>query len=546
MQRQPTTAAPPSLSSVLPMDQITRKRSSLLSSAPHTPTTGNLPLPLFPTNKNRYSTDSWDSSNCSAIDETEWEWKPEQTRLLTLDALPAHLLTPFNGPIPPSNLLDKIAKGVIKAKGPLDWPHSLRSTRAKIVELARERAKECTDGDTSDTIAEEESNGSDVPLQQTTNTGPKRPLYRQSSMDFMQTAKIDIKDNGNIRRCVHFSLIFPPRSPLADGPESLSRRLQRTDRILTSPTYHPYALPSRPSSPAPFAFTKRGTPSLNPSTPSSTTLNSSISSSRSCRLQRSISSLSSASDQFSLSSVEHKMRRIKRAETFSVSEAFARPLKRAPSFSASSRGSMESVAMSIDFNARDSDVTSDEEEKIRYRRKTKKARTKATSPPPTRIPLTPSKPGRLSTPTNVTPSATPISKATPTNRDSRSSAVKASAKPRANLKRNPSILGPELPNPQPNLEPPASIRAAYSPYPKPFKVVRSPSQVPESPYSLTNVPPTTPQTQPTRTLKRTKASASLNRRAPARKISFGSLAPPVEEPVVGGAGLGLGSAFQLR
>lgn len=235
MQRRPAAAVVSFPTMLSAEQQLSRKRSSLLSSAPHTPTTGHSPLPLFPANKNRYSTDSWDSSNYSGIDETEWEWKPEQIRLLTrvrictpvtlrllimfvlplgltrrvcfvsfinqtLDALPAHLLTPFNGPIPPSNLLDKIARGVAKAKGPLDWPHSLRATRTKIIELARDRAKECVDGDTSDTIAEEESNGSDVPLQQTTNTGPKRPLYRQSSMDFMQTAKIDIKDNGNIRR----------------------------------------------------------------------------------------------------------------------------------------------------------------------------------------------------------------------------------------------------------------------------------------------------------------------------------------------------------
>ena len=125
------------------------------------------------------------------------------TGIQTLDNLPAHLLTPFNGPVPPSNLLDKIAKGVSKAKGPIDWPHSMRATRAKIVELARVRANESGDGgDSTDTIAEEETTGSDVPLQQTTNTGPKRPLYRQSSMDFMQTAKVDIKDNDYIRRYV--------------------------------------------------------------------------------------------------------------------------------------------------------------------------------------------------------------------------------------------------------------------------------------------------------------------------------------------------------
>ena len=241
------------------------------------------------------------------------------------------------------------------------------------------------------------------------------------------------------------------------------------------------------------------------------------------------------------------MRRIKRADTFAGSAAFptSRPLKRAPSFGASSRGSLESIAMSIDFNdARDSDVTSDEEEKVR-RRKAKKARTKASSPPHTSIPLTPSKPIRQSTPTNVAPSVS-VSKGTPTAKEHKPAALNRSAKPRANVRRNPSILGPELPNPQPNLEPPASIRSAYSPYPKPIKVVRSPTRTTDSPCSLMNATPTTPQTQPIRSLKRTKASTALSRRPPARKISFGSIIPPAEDVVGAGAGLGLGSAFQLR
>ena len=120
--------------------------------------------------------------------------------LQTLDALPSHLLTPFNGPVPPSNLLDKIARGVAKIKNPVDWPHSMRATRAKIVELARQRAGDARDGSGSDTIVEEESDSSDVPLQQTTNIGSKRTLHRLSSMDFMQPPKLDIKDNANISR----------------------------------------------------------------------------------------------------------------------------------------------------------------------------------------------------------------------------------------------------------------------------------------------------------------------------------------------------------
>ena len=38
----------------------------------------------------------------------------------TLDVLPFHLLEPFNGPVRPSNLLDKILRGVAEAKGPTD------------------------------------------------------------------------------------------------------------------------------------------------------------------------------------------------------------------------------------------------------------------------------------------------------------------------------------------------------------------------------------------------------------------------------------------
>jgi hypothetical protein len=60
----------------------------------------------------------------------------------TLDALPSHVITPFNGSIPPQNLLDKIARGITAAKGPNDWPHSVTATRAKLFDLACARAME--------------------------------------------------------------------------------------------------------------------------------------------------------------------------------------------------------------------------------------------------------------------------------------------------------------------------------------------------------------------------------------------------------------------
>ncbi|TCD64907.1 Transcription factor iws1 [Steccherinum ochraceum] len=504
-------------------DPITRARASMrssMSSAPHTPTGDNPPLPLFgSSNTNRYSTDSWNSSTYDTADDVEWEWRPEHLRLLTrtLDNLPAHLLTPFNGPVPPSNLLDKIAKGVSHAKGPIDWPHSLRATRAKIVELARVRAREAADGgDTTDTIAEEETTGSDVPLKQTTNTGPKRPLYRQSSMDFMQTAKVDIKDNDYIRR--------------------LSRRLQHTDRVLESP-FHPYAH-HRSSSPA--------YGSLRPSTPSSTTLNSTASSSRPFRTKRSMSSLSSASD--ASRAADPRVQRIILSDSFAGS---SRPLKRAPSFGNGSRNSLDSNAMSVDHSTKDSDVTSsDEEEKMRSR-KAKKARTKAASPTPpaTASLMSPptSKTGqrpKAKAPSRPSPPSKPPSKVSNTPKSPESVVPGRPTKRRANVRRNPSILGPELPNPQPNLEPPAAIPG-----------LRSPAVGVNSPYNLTRIPAFSPAagppaspTSPTspRPLRRSKPAAALPRLAPSRIIAFGDIPPTSPEKPGAGSGMGLESAFQLN
>ncbi|KAF7374777.1 hypothetical protein MSAN_00363200 [Mycena sanguinolenta] len=149
---------------------------------------------------------------------------------------PPHLMTPFNGPIPPSNLLDKIARGVTQAKGE-DWPHSLRATRVKLIELARTIAEE--DSKPRKTIPEESAMDysesyfaeGDV-LQQTTNIGigktglglglglgSRRPLYRQSSMDFLETS--DPLDNDSINR--------------------LSTRLQKADRFISNASSHPYS-----------------------------------------------------------------------------------------------------------------------------------------------------------------------------------------------------------------------------------------------------------------------------------------------------------------
>lgn len=227
MQTRRSTRVSP-LAIVLPHPPLPHRRSSRLSanSAPQTPRSCGSPS-IFFTSSNRKSTDSWNSSNA---DDMEYDWKPEQVLLLsrvsilfpplvpiflfpplqTLDALPAHLVTPFNGPIPPSNLLDKIARGVSQAKGPADWPHSLRATRVKIIELCRAKARE---EEQQRKVIEEEvddrsyyHDGEEKPLRDgPTGIQSRRPLYRQSSMDFIQ---VDAKENDNIAKFVFFSFFF--------------------------------------------------------------------------------------------------------------------------------------------------------------------------------------------------------------------------------------------------------------------------------------------------------------------------------------------------
>lgn len=237
-------------------------RVSGLSSLPHTPQRSPVASHIFisPPSVHRNSTDSWNSSNYD-LEDPAAVWKDEEVRLLfrTLDALPAHLITPFNGPVPPSNLLDKIARGISAAKGPNDWPHTIRATRIKLLELARVKAQEeryaniheQVDNTARSSSANKSEKRSHTPdpsevLQQRTNTplGVRRPLYRQSSMDFMSPVGLD--KHESITR--------------------LSSRFQRHDRTL----HHPYHRPSHLRRRSEHANARN----FSPSTPSSSTLNS--------------------------------------------------------------------------------------------------------------------------------------------------------------------------------------------------------------------------------------------------------------------------------
>ncbi|KDR79000.1 hypothetical protein GALMADRAFT_224250 [Galerina marginata CBS 339.88] len=440
MQTRRSTGLTP-LAIVLPHPPLPRRRSSLLSlnsaASPHTPRSCPSPsLPIFYP-ANRKSTDSWNSSNA---DDMDFEWKQDQILLLsrTLDALPAHLVTPFNGPVPPSNLLDKIARGVSQAKGPAEWLHSIRATRVKLLELARSRAKEEALAERQRQVIAEEveiddgshhSNYSYFHDGEEKPVAPRRPLYRQSSMDFIKPSPADIKDNANIAR--------------------LSNRLQRSDRLFPNPSYHPYSRLPRSHAHA-HADRRSSSPPhptdvpalINPSTPSSSTLNSFSSLSSAPRvLRRSASTLSSGS-LFSSSSSgmplpDPRLQRVKRSDSFCSGPPAPPPkdtpraagMKRAPSYGTLAQEARQEAAATDRVHARKlsgSYPSSDEEEKARTRR-AKKMRTKTgaatiglggppaspsvASPPPSSVPPSPAAAGTVTAPTSPVPVSVAVARA---------------------------------------------------------------------------------------------------------------------------------------
>ncbi|KAG9113672.1 hypothetical protein FRC07_007739 [Ceratobasidium sp. 392] len=196
--------------------------------SPHTPrrtSREGLPCPRtsIASDKPRSSIDSWNSVDTN---ELVWEWKDEELALLsrTLDNLPSHLMTPYVGVVPPPNVLDKLARNIALSRTALEWPHSVRATRVKLHELCR-----------SKTVQKALERRTPAPHTVSQNSPQvteimaptRRPLYRQSSMDFL---------------------------PVKNEPTSVTRlssRLQRTDRLLAQSSFHPYARPSGSRSPTP-------------------------------------------------------------------------------------------------------------------------------------------------------------------------------------------------------------------------------------------------------------------------------------------------------
>ncbi|KAJ7170832.1 hypothetical protein C8R43DRAFT_944669 [Mycena crocata] len=568
--RRPSGLTP--LAIVLPHPSLPRRRSSLLSLVPSprtprsSPTCSSL---FFAPAANRKSTDSWNSSN-QDLEDLDYDWKPDQILLLrrTLDALPPHLMTPFNGPIPPSNLLDKIARGVTQAKGE-DWPHSLRATRVKLIELARTIAEE--DSKPRKSIPEEnDMDCSEYPyfeegdvLQQTTNIGigksglgvgiglgARRPLYRQSSMDFLNNTS-DIQDSDSINR--------------------LSTRLQKhADRFIPNASYHPYTrsqIQRRSSSPPRPSHI----PSLiSPSTPSTSTLSSlaslSTAGSHSRVLRRSASITSSSTtsnSRMSLSSAgglppiaaDPRVQRVRRSESFcaptvprDTASSSRHAVKRAPSYGALAQESRDKMPGDNDISV--PYPSSDEEEKLRTRRAKKprmRSESTSTSSPPPSPSTAPSSPASSTARSPVATKAraktsvcteepAPLKRTTKSKTTVKGSETQAVAnlpkpsreRPKGmNVKRNPSMFGAELPRL------PSSVQQPETPVTAPSLLSAAPLLAPAPPEKV-------------KTLRR------VRRLPPARRISFGSLIPPVGED--GHEAdmeecedeRSLGSAFQLR
>ncbi|KAJ1307706.1 hypothetical protein OPQ81_001795 [Rhizoctonia solani] len=233
------------------LDQTTAPSPSSTVASPHTPrrapghTPESLPRPRtsVASDKPRSSIDSWNSVDTN---ELIWEWKEEELDLLsrTLDNIPSHLMTPYVGIIPPPNVLDKLARNIASSRTALEWPHSIRATRVKLHELCRrktvQKAIERRAPPTQPTVCN--------PVEVVPESAPpRRPLYRQSSMDFL------------------------PVKNEVTSVTRLSSRLQRADRMVPHAPFHPYARPSGSRSPTPpLTEHTSSRPRTRSSTPSET------------------------------------------------------------------------------------------------------------------------------------------------------------------------------------------------------------------------------------------------------------------------------------
>ncbi|KNZ81835.1 hypothetical protein J132_10113 [Termitomyces sp. J132] len=413
-----------------------------------------------------------------------------------------------------------------------------RQTRVKLIELSRARAKEENSyrtGGYSDVDMDEASDSRY--LDGTSKISRKRrPLYKQSSMEFMNNAVLRADE----------------------GIELVTDRLQQSERLIAKSNLHPYAVPvprSRLASPACFTSCSSRT---GTSTPSSSTLNTLSSFSATRILRRTSSNLSSTSaSSISIHScTDPRVQRVRRSEslynpakdirlapsTHKKENLESSPLagaKRAPSFGALAQESRRDRHVLGSAHAKDNKdasayISSDEEEKIRAKG-AKKIRVKDASR------LAPAVSVNLGTPLNTPPPVPPkkTRAKVPTSRKLRATPM--------TLKRNPSMFGAELP--------PLVLE---SPHPAPrLRASPVPAGGLSSEMRISSpVLETSPSSQRPKTLRR------VQRVTLGRRISFGSLPAPGEDADAEGDDedvngmqrerqrqreLGqLGSAFQLR
>lgn len=382
--------------------------------------------------------------------------------------------------------------------------------------------------------------------------------------------------------------VFPQiRLTKPTDPCRLSKRLQRSDRL-----FSPYARRSlqgqrRSTSPPPL----KNMPSLiSPSTQSSETLDSLDSFSDSGAKRRSVASMGSST----MSIISDRstgvipVPRVQHIRSESASMAAPPPppkdhvkpirnLKRAPSYGAIAQGvRLEHKASPDNRERRDSGSypSSDEEEK-RRNKQAKKQRTK-TPPTPSRIsssaarevstpPPVPEKDrtyirgrGKTAAPVQDENVQSPAPASSPkTKKAAAAEGLKKGGLKRPsgmNLKRNPSMFGPELPKPAkaPVQEIPASPvrpRGGLMGLLSASKRPRSPSPVvaPLSPLSLSPSAAIVPDT-PLSPSPKLKTLRRVKRLAPGRRISFGSLMSGVDDVDANEEAdqrSCLGSAFQL-
>ncbi|KAF8339693.1 uncharacterized protein EI90DRAFT_3012662 [Cantharellus anzutake] len=188
-----------------------RPQITVSPSAPLKPFSPRYPPP----SRKRHSTDSWNSVE----DEFTYEWTPEQiSRIIsTLEDTPSNLASPYTGTIPPSNLLDRMGRSILDTLSPNEWPHSLRATRLKLLQVAKQLAKPA-----SPSVVVNPAPTSPRTPQRGSSVAARAPLSGKDGMDYLPVVE---------------------ELPLTPPSKNLSTK--RSQRVIAHAPFHPYERASR-------------------------------------------------------------------------------------------------------------------------------------------------------------------------------------------------------------------------------------------------------------------------------------------------------------